>query len=213
MRYDYLVFDLDGTISNNRDGIVRSINYALVKNGWDERDETELESFIGPPLDQSFSILVNSRDRVVVESLVNAYRDRYSDVGFSENVLYGGVRKTLEALSNLPGLTLGVCTSKRRDFAEQIIKMFGLYDMFAFISGGVSGCDKSRQLGALIDAGTINSRSVMIGDRSFDLVAARDNRIDSAGVLWGFGSRSELMQHDPTHLFSEPKDLLELVNR
>ena len=126
MKYDFLVFDLDGTISDPKDGIVRSLNYALSAHGFASQDEIELSTFIGPPLDSTFKALTKSDNPELILSLVAKYRERYSDVGFSENVLYSGISEVLEQLSSISGLELGICTSKRADFAERILELFGL---------------------------------------------------------------------------------------
>ena len=211
MKYEYLVFDLDGTISDPKDGIVRSINYALEAHGFELRTENELCTFIGPPLDLSFSSLTGSADSELIKSLVKKYRERYSDIGFSENSLYKGIPEVLTRLNSIPGVKLGICTSKPAHIAERILELFLLRGHFCFVNGGDVGIEKWQQLGSLLEQGEINQNSVMIGDRFVDITAAQKNSLDSAGVLWGYGSRTELSQHDPSYLFSSPGDLEELV--
>ncbi len=211
MKYEYLVFDLDGTISDPKDGIVRSLNYALENHGFSIRDENELVRHIGPPLDQTFSVLTNESGDELISSLIAKYRERYSDIGFSENVLYKGIEETLQQLNIQPGIKLGVCTSKRVDFAERILTMFGLRELFDFVNGGKIGIEKWQQLASLYSNDIINSRTVMIGDRFVDLIAAHKNGLHAAGVLWGFGSQSELEQHEPTHIFKRPCELVKLT--
>lgn len=211
MKYEYLVFDLDGTISDPRDGIVRSINYALESYGFGCRAENELCSFIGPPLDVAFAALTGSDDGTLIKSLVTKYRERYSDVGYSENALYEGISDVLSRLSSIEELKLVLCTSKRVDFAERILELFSLREHFCFVSGGDVGIEKWQQLEELLKQGKINSKSVMIGDRFIDVTAAQKNELDSAAVLWGYGSHIELSQHNPSHIFSSPSELLGLV--
>lgn len=99
MQNKFIIFDLDGTISDPKDGIVRSINFALKAHGFAERRESELTQYIGPPLDKAFQELSNSNDGAVISSLVSKYRERYSSVGYSENIIYDGVVESLEELS------------------------------------------------------------------------------------------------------------------
>lgn len=212
MNYEYLVFDLDGTISDPKDGIVRSFNYALAAYGFDTCDENELATYIGPPLDSTFGILTGSDDAELILSLVTKYRERYAQIGFSENILYDGIPKALAELSSTAGVTLGICTSKRADFAEQILDMFGLRHFFSFVSGGDVGIEKWQQLQELRERSVINQNSLMIGDRYIDLSAAHKNELPSAGVLWGHGSLEELQAHAPAHIFSTPDDLLTLLS-
>lgn len=211
MKYEYLIFDLDGTISDPKHGIVRSINYALEFFGFERRTEDELCSFIGPPLDVAFASLTGSDDSNLIKSLIAKYRERYSDVGYSENLLYEGIPDVLNTLSSIEELKLVLCTSKRVDFAERILELFSLRQHFCFVSGGDIGIEKWQQLEDLLGQGKINQKSVMIGDRYIDITAAQKNNLNSAAVLWGYGSHTELSQHDPSHIFSSPAELLALV--
>ena len=212
MTYQTLVFDLDGTISDPKDGIVRSLNYALDQHGFEKKIENDLLWCIGPPLDQSFSILIKDANNHLIASLVASYRERYTDIGYAENVLYPGIKEVLENISQTAGIKIGLCTSKRVDFAEQILKRFDLYDLFDFVNGGEIGIEKSDQLSGLLKDRVIDSRAIMIGDRSFDLVAANKNRLDSAGVLWGYGSIEELEACQPTFIVETPSDLIGLIS-
>ncbi len=211
MKYEQLIFDLDGTISDPKDGIVRSLNYALANHGFKTQEESELTVFIGPPLDHAFKEITQSDDAELINSLVAKYRERYSDIGFSENILYDGIPEVLQKLSSISNIKLGVCTSKRADFAERILDLFGLKHFFEFVDGGDVGIEKWQQLESLKEQGVVRQKSLMIGDRYVDLTAAHKNNLHSAGVLWGYGSLSELAQHQPRHIFSEPFELLALA--
>lgn len=211
LKYDCLIFDLDGTISDPKDGIVKSINYALKCHGFNERSENELIKFIGPPMDKTFSKLTESEDNQLINSLILKYRERYSEVGYSENKLYDGMLNILIKLSKVDYVTLGVCTSKRKDFAEKILELFSIRQYFKFVSGGDVGVEKWQQLQSLKINDDITNNSVMIGDRYIDITAAQTNNLKSAAVLWGFGSYDELYQHNPCHIFSKPTELLTLV--
>lgn len=211
MKYESLIFDLDGTISDPKTGIVRSLNYALESHGFSVRDEDELATYIGPPLDLTFSDLISEPNSEIITSLVEKFRERYSAVGYSENVLYDGIRDVLRQLRKKPGITLGICTSKRVDYAERILKMFGLRELFDFVNGGDVGIEKWQQLTSLHNDGAINKKAIMIGDRYVDLTAAHRNGLQSAGVLWGYGSKAELELHKPAYIFTRPRELSGLV--
>lgn len=212
MSYQWLIFDRDGTISDPKEGIVNSFNFALSHYGLATRSEADIAAFIGPPLDQTFIALTGNRDPLFIEMLVAKYRERYADVGYSENHLYPDIRKTLQALYDSDRCRLGVCTSKRADFAEKILVMFGLREYFEFVSGGDVGVEKWQQLKQLRQQGIISDSAVMIGDRAVDLTAAHHNQLDCAGVLWGYGSESELRQAKPTFLYNRPEQLIELLS-
>lgn len=211
MTYDYLIFDLDGTISDPKQGIVKSMNHALKFHGFSERGCDELSTFIGPPLDTAFSSLASTSDSELISSLVSKYRERYSDIGYSENVLYPDIVESLEKLSSMPNLKLGICTSKRVDFAERILELFSIRDHFTFVNGGDVGIEKWQQLELLLKQNVINHKSLMIGDRYVDLTAAHENNLQSVGVLWGYGSHAELIQHKPVRILSRPCDLVSLA--
>ena len=118
-----LVLDLDGTISDPSLGITRCFNHALKSHGFSMLSNSVIAKEIGPPLDETFIKLAPGISASDVASLVSTYRDRYSDIGFSENTLYPMIPFVLEQLKN-SDLRLGVCTSKRGDFAEKILSLF-----------------------------------------------------------------------------------------
>jgi len=208
--YDFLIFDLDGTLSDPKEGIVRSINHALVSHGYGELPEKELVRYIGPPLDQTFAQITRASEAARITSLVEIYRERYASVGYSENTIYDGMQQILEDLV-LSGVKLGVCTSKRRDFAEKILEMFSIREYFQFVDGGDVGIHKWQQLEKLMRKGVVTQDSVMIGDRDVDIIAAHKNGMLSAGVLWGFGSAEELRNENPHYLLESPAGLLSLI--
>ena len=128
-----LVFDLDGTISDPGSGIIRCYNHALQHHGYDTVDRGSLLKLIGPPLDVGFKTLVPTAGEEEIAGLVSAYRERYSAEGFSENEIYPGIAKALEQLKKC-NVKMGICTSKRVDFAERILSLFEISDYFDFLS-------------------------------------------------------------------------------
>jgi phosphoglycolate phosphatase len=208
--HDLVLLDLDGTLSNPLEGIGGSINFALSHFGYPELPLTDLAVHIGPPLDEAFIAITGVRSRATLDALVSKYRERYGEVGYSENVMYEGIPQVLGGLCEA-GMPLGLCTSKRSEFAEQILEMFGLRRYFKFVSGGEIGIHKWQQIQALLEAGKISRTTVMVGDRAVDIKAAHRNGMRAAGVLWGHGSRDELEAEQPRYLFSKPEELLSLV--
>lgn len=205
----FLLFDLDGTISDPLDGIARSINYALSFYGREEISVPDLAKYVGPPLDESFKVITGISDDTEIALFISKYRERYSDVGFSENRIYPGIKTTINGLSD-KNIPLAICTSKRQDFAEKILKLFGMLHHFKFVCGGDIGIKKWQQIESLISNGLIDHNCIMIGDRDVDLMAAHKNGIKAMGVLWGYGSQPELEKHSPMCLLNQPTDLLKL---
>ena len=200
---DTIFFDLDGTLTDPKPGITGSIQYALEKLGRPVPTRDELAWCIGPPLRGSFVILAGEE---LADRALALYRERFGDVGLFENSLYPEIAATLAALK--PHARLFVATSKPHVFAERIIDHFGLRPYFDHVFG--SELDGTRVhkgdllAFALERTATDPSRARMIGDRSHDIVGARQNGIAGIGVLYGYGSREELTEAGAVHLCGTP---------
>lgn len=205
MRYQTLIFDLDGTISDPFIGISRSINYALEARGYRPVDPESVRALIGPPLTDIFRHLLGPLSDAEINGLIDKYRERYAEVGYAENRIYDQIPGAIARLAEC-GYTLGVCTSKREEYAVRIVEMFGLTPYFSFIDGG-AGIPKGTQIGAMVAGGLTATTAIMIGDRAADVLAAKSNGMASAGVLWGFGERAELEGAAPDYIFGTPDEL------
>ena len=201
-----MIFDLDGTISDPALGIGGSIDFALAHFGYPPIAQDQVSQFIGPPLDLSFRAITSSTSSNHIADLVAKYRERYGDVGYTENTPYPGISEALASLV-YNGIPIGLCTSKRVDFAEKILQMFGLRDHFKFLSGGDIGIHKREQLASLRLEHTVAASSIMIGDRAVDVEAAQSNGLQSVGVLWGHGSLEELTAAKPDRLLTATNEL------
>jgi len=201
-----LIFDLDGTISDPAVGIRRSIDYALAACGQTAPVSREVSRYIGPPLDEVFRDLAPGASEEAIRGMVDRYRERYAEVGHSENEVYAGIPEALAQLA-ARGVPMGVCTSKRADFAEQILALFSLRGYFAFVTGADIGTAKREQLRTLPEQGVVRCDSMMIGDRAVDMAAARANGLRTVGVLWGHGSEDELRGAAPDYLLRSPTEL------
>jgi phosphoglycolate phosphatase len=208
---DAIYFDLDGTLTDPKIGITRSIQYALDTLGHPAiPSKDELTWCIGPPLRASFTKLLGGEhwsDRAV-----SLYRERFADIGIFENSLYAGIADILTALAR-PGRRLFVATSKPGVFAERIVDHFGLRDHFERVFGSEldgTRSDKTQLLEyALSETSVDPARAIMIGDRSHDIVGARNNGMSAIGVLYGYGSREELREAGALHVCARPHGLLE----
>lgn len=205
---DTLLFDLDGTLTDNYPGITRSIAYALERLDAPIPDAVTLRSCVGPPLRESFAWLLGTDDAVVIEGAIALYRERYGEVGWRENIVYEGVDDVLATLAQAP-TRLFLCTSKPEVFARRIVTLFGLLPHFHGVYGAdLAGTfdDKVKLLRHLADSeGVDTARAVMIGDRSHDIRAARMNGARVVGVAWGYGTREELAAADA--IAAAPADL------
>lgn len=212
--YQAILFDLDGTLTEPKIGITKSVQYALAKFGIVENDLDKLVPFIGPPLLESFQEFYG----LTVEqarSAITYYREYFSTKGMYENGVYAGIPQLLSQLQ-AQGKKLVVATSKPTIFSEQILKHFNLAQFFSAIVG--SNLDGSRiEKTEVIEAaiahlGDISKEEIlMVGDRKHDLIGARNNGIDCAAVTYGYGSLEELKSYSPNYLVHSVKELGELV--
>ena len=201
--YSTVLFDLDGTLTDPKEGITKSIQYGLSKMGIIENDLEKLTSFIGPPLSQSFMEYYNFSKEEAKQTL-QFYRERFSVTGLFENEVYDGIEELLKNLKQ-SNYRLAVATSKPTVFAKRILDHFKLSQYFEIIVG--SELDDTRSAKGEVIAEVLKqmniedkSQCVMIGDRKYDLIGARENNIDSIGVTYGFGSRQELEDASPTYI-------------
>jgi len=207
---DTIYFDLDGTLTDPKPGITRSIRYALQKLDHPTMPtEDELTWCIGPPLRASFVRLLGAETSA--DLAVSYYRERFSDIGLYENGVYDGIGDVLTSLC-ASGHRLFVATSKPHVYAERIIDHFGLRDHFERVFGSEldgTRVDKSHLLEyALKQASVDPSKTLMIGDRSHDMVGAVNNGMKGIGVLYGYGSRDELLAAGAHHVCATPGAIL-----
>jgi phosphoglycolate phosphatase len=209
-----VLFDLDGTLTDPREGITRCIAHALERLGLEPPPLGELTFAIGPPLRASFARLLATEDREAVELAVSHYRERFSDVGLFENTLYDGVVETLATLADR-GTRLLVATSKPGVYARRIVEHFGLGRHFIEVHGcELDGTreDKRDLIAHIIPHhGLDATRAAMIGDRGVDMRAGRHHGMQAVGALWGYGTREELLEHGAQHLCAGPRALLEVI--
>ena len=194
MHYQNVLFDLDGTLTDPREGITRSIQFGLSKLGIDEPDLTKLEHFIGPPLLQQFMATYDFDEAKAWEAM-GFYRERFAVTGLYENQVFEGVTPLLEELV-AQGRQLFIATSKPHIYAREIARHFDFAKHFKVIYGSEldgTRTNKVELIAHLIsEQGLDPAQTLMIGDRKHDLIGARDNGMDAAAVGYGFGSFEEL---------------------
>ncbi len=210
MKHSTLIFDLDGTLSNPLAGMADSINHALLQHGHPARPIDEIAGYIGPPLEGTLEAVLGTDDQDLIGAIIKSYREHYLLAGYRNNDLYDGIPEMIRSLKQ-DGVSIGVCTSKLKSVATKILTHFGLIDQFEFVSGGDIGIKKGQQLKELLAEGFIDQQAVMIGDRDVDVIAAKQNGLASAGVLWGFGSVEELTGAGADFHIKTPLDLRHLV--
>jgi phosphoglycolate phosphatase len=212
---DAIYFDLDGTLTDPKPGITRSIQYALQKLGHHTvPTEDELTWCIGPPLRASFAKILGADDHA--DRAVSLYRERFSDVGLYENGVYDGIGELLTTLSQ-SGQRLFVATSKPHVFATRIVEHFGLRHHFEHVFGSEldgTRVDKSDLLQYALKIAAVDpAKTVMIGDRSHDMVGAGNNGMKRIGVLYGYGSKDELIGAGAQQVCATPPAIPGCISR
>lgn len=202
-------FDLDGTLTDPKPGITGCIQYALQRMDLPVPSQDELTWCIGPPLRSSFVTMLGGEERA--DLAVTLYRERFSEVGLYENSLYPGIKDVLTTLGR-SGRRMFVATSKLRTFAVRIIEHFGLTGDFEYVFGAEldgSRVHKTDLLAHALEAtGVSASQALTIGDRSYDMIGARNNGMGAIGVLYGYGSREELIGAGASHVCATPAEVL-----
>jgi phosphoglycolate phosphatase len=205
-KYKVILFDLDGTLSDPKVGITRCVQYALDQMGIVVSNLDELDPFIGPPLQESFS-RIYSFDEEQTSLAIEYYRERFKEKGMFENELYSGITELLAHLKEHQK-NLVVATSKPTIFSDKILQYFNIDKYFDLVVG--SNLDGTRTakteiIQYILDRYEENERQdfIMIGDRKHDIIGANNTGIRSIGVTYGYGSLDELIQSNPTYIVND----------
>lgn len=214
VHYKTILFDLDGTITDSGEGIIHSVAYALKKMNLRIPNQTELYSFIGPPLSESFKQLCHLDD-IKTNRAVDYYREYYQKEGMFENHVYEGIPELLTTLKKA-NCNLYIATSKPEIYAKQILEHFNLSNYFEGIYGASLDGERSKKGDviryALKEAKITHLKeTLMIGDRSHDITGAKENKLVSIGVLYGFGDQAELKKAGADYIAVTPKDIGKII--
>ncbi len=208
----HVFFDLDGTLTNPKQGFVRSVRFALSELNIELDADINLESYIGPPLHDTFRKLCG--DDFLAEAAISLYRERYAEIGLFENELYEGIVECLDQISGTAE-SIHVVTSKLSVFAEQIVEHFGLDQYVDVVFGSNldgSLSDKTKLLEHVLENQAIAAQeAVMIGDRRFDMIGASNHGIRALGALWGYGSEHELINAGADEVCAHPGGIYDCI--
>jgi phosphoglycolate phosphatase len=216
VRFQTVLFDLDGTLVDPRVGITRCVQLALSRSGIEVDDPDTLTPYIGPPLLESFDRIHGlTRDQAI--QAITHYRERFAEIGWRENEVYPGIPDLLREL-HASGTTVIVATSKPTVFAERIVTHFGLSPFIDFVAG--SNLDNTRVAKSEVIAHVLSERpgltadmSVMVGDREHDVIGARHNRLEAIGVAYGYGGAEELQTAGASLVAHSVTELREMLLR
>ena len=217
--YQYILFDLDGTLTDSKEGITKSAQYALRSFGIEEKNLDKLEPFIGPPLSDSFREFygMNEAD---TEKAVRTFRERFETVGITENKIYPGVKEMLQELKD-NGCLLAIASSKPEVSVHRVLQMFEIEQYFSIIVGSLKDGTRTTkievmeetfaQLKKRVGRAYSEKKVLMIGDRKFDIEGARHFGVDSVGVTYGYANDGELTKAGATYLAEDPQAVASLI--
>lgn len=228
MKKKYFLFDLDGTLTNSKEGITKSVQYALEAFGISEPNQDKLECYIGPALDESFQVY-HGMTQDQANAAVVKYRERYTDTGLFENEVYEGIEECLKVVKEHGGI-LAVATCKPEVMAVRILEYFNLSQYFDVICGceldggrkhknevieevfrRLAQKAKDENADSQEDLISMKADAIMIGDRRQDIIGAKQTNIESVGVRYGFAEDGELEEACADYIVQTPADLSELL--
>lgn len=215
-KFDLILFDVDGTLTDSGEGITKSVQYTLEKYGIIEPNLDNLRKFIGPPLIDSFEKYYGFSKEQAVEAR-NIFNERYQPIGWMENHPYEGIEDVLEKLQKA-GIMMGVATSKPEGVANKVLEYFDLKKYFSVFcaapNNGLNGEKPGRIRAAIEEAKAIGCEAknvIMVGDTRFDVLGAHECKIPCVGVTWGFAAEGEFEACDTEYVVDTMEELLEIL--
>lgn len=210
--FDHILFDLDGTLTDPAEGILRSLRHALGKFDILEEDDEKLRICIGPPLVETFCVLVGPER---TDEAIRHYREHHEVAGLMENREIEGIRALLQGLFE-NGKKLYVATTKLTSFAEKVLEHFNLLSYFSLVIGGNPDGTRTAKSEIIAEIlvtipGVAKEKIVMIGDRKYDMIGAKANGIMTVAVTYGYGSETELRAQKPHYLVRSVDELARLL--
>ena len=222
MRFTQVLFDLDGTLTESGRGIISSVRFVLEEMQYAPLTPEQLRSFVGPPLNVSFEKHCGMKPEETARA-IEVFRDHYRKRGILDSPAYPGIKEALSALRDA-GCTLCVATAKPQDMAERVLELQGLTGFFSFVSASRPEWEliskgendvKIRVIGETLEQLPDHdpAKTVMVGDRRFDIESARACNIPGIGASYGYGSREELTNAGASALAETPQEMTELILR
>lgn len=216
--FQYVLFDLDGTLTDPKEGITKSVQFALAQQGISEPDLKKLEPFIGPPLKDSFMERYGMTEKQAAQA-VEDYRKRFAPIGKFENKVYPGIPEMLHDLKQA-GVRLAVASSKPEVFVWDILKHFKLDGYFDVVTGSELDGTRSRKEEVVEEAlhrlsadgkKVSGENCAMVGDRRFDIEGGRQFKLTTVGVTYGYAARGELEAAKADYIVKNPGQLTKLL--
>lgn len=214
-KFDYVIFDFDGTVVDTGEGILKSLQYSFREMGREIPDLNDLKKFIGPPIHYSYTTYYGVSEQEVGE-YIKKYRERYRAKGIYECALYDGFPEIIDSLHK-NGVKVGIASSKPESLIYDVANYLGVTEKFDAIVGvQMDDSNHSSKTGLILESmkkldAEDKKKVLMVGDRCYDIDGAAGAEVDSCGVLWGYGSKEEFREHNATYIVSNTEELLKIV--
>ncbi|MBQ9912828.1 MAG: HAD hydrolase-like protein [Clostridia bacterium] len=214
-KYDYVIFDFDGTVVDTGEGILKSLQYSFREMGRDVPELDDLKKFIGPPIHFSYTTYYGVSEEEV-GMYIKKYRERYRAKGIYECALYDGFPEILDLLHE-KGVKVGIASSKPESLIYDVADYLGVTEKFDAIVGvQLDDSNHSSKTGLVLESmkklgAADRDRVLMVGDRCYDIDGAAGAAVKSCGVLWGYGSKDECEAHNADYIVSDTSELLNIV--
>ncbi len=214
-KYDYVIFDFDGTVVDTGEGILKSLQYSFEQMGHKVPELSDLKKFIGPPIHYSYTHYYGISEEEVGD-YIKKYRERYWVEGIYECELYEGFLDMILALKE-KGIKIGIASSKPERLIYAVADFLKITDLFDAIVGvKIDDSNHSSKKGLVLESmkilgATEKEKVLMVGDRLYDIDGAKGAGVASCGVLWGYGSEEEFKEHNSTYIIAKPEEILALV--
>lgn len=214
-QFDHIIFDLDGTLTDNTQGIKNSLKYALSQMHVDTYTDQMLEKFIGPPLQWGFQHLFGMDERHT-KLAVEHFRTYYGDHGWHQNQPYEGILEMLSEL-DLLGIGMYIATSKLEKYARKIVEHFEIDKYILQLKGadyGGSKAGKTQMISSLLESRAIipSERIAMVGDTVFDMEGGKNNGLTTVAVSYGFGKHEDLINTSPDEVADDVSELFDILS-
>lgn len=210
MKYSTVIMDLDGTITDSKRGIIIALEYSLRKSGLNDIGSMNLESYIGLTLSYIYKELLGN-DAEMINRAVEYYRDEFTRTGMTDMKLYSGIEQLIRDMHD-NGIRILLASIKPVQFSSEILEHYTLLKYFHGIFGSEPDSGNGSKAHIIEDALKVSKgNAVMIGDRKGDILGAKENNIDSIGVLYGYGSEDEIRRSEPDYIAVIPDDIGKLI--
>lgn len=212
-KFEFVIFDFDGTVADTRRGVFDSIIYALTSYGYEVPDETVLNSFLGPPLHASFKKTTSCSDEMA-ETLTAKYRELYTDNAMYRLHLFDGMEEMLKEMK-AKGIKMAIASSKPQKFFSKLLEYLEITEYFDVVCGAsldtIHNTKQAIIAKAIKELSAEKDKTLMVGDRVFDIDGAKQNGIKSAGVVFGFDYTEELKNAGADFIVNNTDELLKEV--